>query len=61
MNIDELVWRLKTHGESITAKRKVDIPFPEKICLDLKMCSIYIDPEEKFILEMQKLNGDIYD
>jgi len=47
LSFDEMLWRWKTHGENMITRRKIDVPFPEKICLEIKMCSPNIKSDIK--------------
>ena len=44
-SVNELSWRFKTHGENMVIKKRIDAPFPEKICWEMRMCSQYPTPE----------------
>lgn len=57
LNINQLGWQLKSMGESISRKDNIDLPYPEKLCLDLKMCNVYIDEAMKELKELKTLEA----
>lgn len=57
VNVNAVAWQVKNHGESMLRKDHIDVPFPEKICIDVKLCEVYIDKETKELEELKSMEA----
>ena len=57
MNINSIGWQVKNHGESIMRKDFIDVPFPEKACIEVNFCEAYVDKEAKELADLKKIEA----
>lgn len=57
LNVNGFIWKLKAYGEQLARKISFDQSFPERTCLELKMCEVWVDAETKELMLLKSLDA----
>jgi hypothetical protein len=60
LNVNGYIWKLKAYGEQLLRKESFEMSYPERTCLDLKMCEVWMDSETRE-LQLLKTIDAVYE